>query len=416
MKHSLVLMFLFLAHGALAQTPVPVPASVPSPSLSLAPTANDQARFLAGLSQEGSPLAGLARRTDFNSHAKDLDATWADAEERQLGPIRQWAPLGLPEAVSDTAPLLYVFSGPDFLHAHTFFPNASTYVLAAVEPVGLPPDVTKLSEGELGSSLRNLRNTLNASLSFSFFITADMKKDLQATKLTGTLPVLYVFLARCGCYIQKVENIWLDAEGKVVTDKQTKTAGARITFLGTKGRVQTLYYFSTNIASWALKQDPSFLRFCDGLGTMNGFTKSASYLMHLSEFHTIRDYLLHHCHTMTQDDSGIMWKDFPRDFWDVKAYGWYPGPIPLFKQHYQADLAEYYRTNDVAPIPFGIGYQWRPKQSTLIYGVAKSMVRKAIPVVEEKPVATPGAAVVPAAPTAPVLQPAVPPKALPVPP
>jgi hypothetical protein len=348
------------------------------------PTPHEQARFLAGMPQEGSALAGLAQRGEFNSHAKELDATWADAEQRQLGPIREWAPLGLPEAVDDTSPLLYVFSGPDFLHAQTFFPNASAYVLAAVEPVGQLPDVTKLTEGEIGSSLRNLRNTLNASLSFSFFITADMKKDLQATKLTGTLPVLYVFLARCGCYIQNVEKIWLDAEGKILTDKETKTSGARITFLGPKAKHQTLYYFSTNIAGWALKQDASFLRFCDGLGVMNGFTKSASYLMHLDEFHTIRDYLLTHCHTMTQDDSGIMWRDFPRESWDVKAYGWYPGPIPLFKQHYQPDLAEYYRTHEVPVIPFGIGYQWRPKHSTLIYGVSKTMVRKAIPVEEEE--------------------------------
>lgn len=368
MKNTAALLLL-LAQTALAQTPTP----------------NDQARFLAGLPQEGSPLATLAVRGEFNSHAKELDAVWADAEERQLRPIREWSPLGLPEAVNDTSPLLYVFSGPDFLHARTFFPNASTYVLAAVEPVGLPPDVTKLSEGELGASLRNLRNTLNASLSFSFFITADMKKDLQATKLTGTLPVLYVFLARCGCHIQSVENVWLDAAGKVLTDKETKTPGARITFLGTQGQTQTLYYFAANIASWALKQDASFLRFCDTLGATNGFTKSASYLMHLPEFSTIRDYLLNHCRTMTQDDSGIPWRDFPRDRWNVQAFGWYPGPIDLFKQHLQPDLAEYYRNNEVAMIPFGIGYQWRPKQSTLIYGVSKMVVRKALPVVEETP-------------------------------
>ena len=360
MKKTLVLL-LVLAQTAFAEPPTP----------------NEQARFLAGLPQEGSSLAGLAQRGEFNSHAKDLDATWADAEQRQFGPIRAWAPLALPEAVSDTSPLLYVFSGPDFLHAYTFFPNASAYVLAAVEPVGLPPDVTKLSEGELGASLRNLRNTLNASLSYSFFITADMKKDLQATKLTGTLPVLYVFLARCGCHIQNVENIWLDAEGKIVTDKPTKTSGVRINFLGAQGKQQTLYYFSTNIASWDL--------------------------MHLDEFHAIRDYLLTHCHTMTQDDSGIMWKDFPRETWDVKAYGWYPGPIPLFKQHFQPDLAEYYRTTEVPALPFGIGYQWRPKHSTLIYGVSKMMIRKAIPVVEETPAVAPAAT-----------PPAPAPKALPV--
>ena len=399
MKKSLILLL------ALAQTILAAP-----------PTPNEQARFLAGLPQEGSSLADLAKRGEFNSHAKDLDSTWADAEERQFSKIREWAPMGIPEAVHDSSPLLYVFSGPDFLHANTFFPNASTYVLAAVEPVGQLPDVTQLSPGELGSSLRNLRTTLNASLSFSFFITADMKKDLQATKLTGTLPVLYVFLARCGCYIQNVEKIWLNAEGKVLTDKETKTSGARITFLGPKGKQQTLYYFSTNIADWALKQDASFLRFCDGLGALNGFTKSASYLMHLSDFHAIRDYLLSHCHTMTQDDSGIMWKDFPRDTWDVKAYGWYPGPIPLFKQHFQPDLDEYFHKTEVPALPFGIGYQWRPKHSTLIYGVSKMMVRKAIPVEDDKPLTTqpaPAPSSVPTPPAPPSAAPA-PLKALPV--
>ena len=107
MKKTLVLL-LVLAQTAFAEPPTP----------------NEQARFLAGMPQEGSSLAGLAQRGEFNSHAKELDATWADAEQRQLGPVRAWAPLGLPEAVGDTSPLLYVFSGPDFLHAYTFFPNA----------------------------------------------------------------------------------------------------------------------------------------------------------------------------------------------------------------------------------------------------------------------------------------------------
>lgn len=369
MKQSAVLL-LALVQTALAADPAP----------------NDQARFLAGLPQEGSPLMELAVRGEFRSHAKELDAMWADAEERQFRAIREWAPLGLPEAAGSTAPLLYVFSGPDFLHAHTFFPNASTYVLAAVEPVGQLPDVTKLSEGELGSSLRNLRTTLNASLSFSFFITADMKKDLQATKLTGTLPVLYVFLARCGCHIQNVEKVWIDAGGRIITGKETKTPGARITFTGAGGMRQTLYYFSTNIANWALKENAAFPKFCDTLGVMNGFTKSASYLMHMNDFSMIRDYLLTHCHTMTQDDSGIPWRDFPRDAWDVRAFGWYPGPIALFKQHYQSDLADYYRNNEVPAIPFGIGYQWHPRSSTLIYGVSRMMVRKAVPVEDDKTV------------------------------
>jgi hypothetical protein len=65
-----------------------------------------------------------------SAHAKEFDTSWADIEKRQLGPIRDWMRQTLPAVpFSDTSPLLYVFSGPDFLHASTFFPNASTYVL-----------------------------------------------------------------------------------------------------------------------------------------------------------------------------------------------------------------------------------------------------------------------------------------------
>lgn len=387
MKLVCASLMLLLAQSALAQSPTP----------------DEQARFLAGLPQEGSSLFDLAQRPEFRTHAKELDSSWADAEARQFKHIREWAPSHLPEAVNDSSPLLYVFSGPDFLHAQTFFPNASTYILCGVEPVGTPPDVTKLNPGELPSSLWNLRNSLNASLSFSFFITADMRKDFstQATKLNGTLPVLYVFLARGGCHITSVENIWLDPNGAVITDKQTKTSGARIQFIGPQGKPQTVYYFSTNIANWALKQDASFLRFCDTQGQMHCFTKSASYLMHLSEFSTIRDYILKNCRTMTQDDSGIPWGAFPQDTWNVWAFGWYPGPIKLFEKHYQPDLAAVYKHNDVPPIPFGIGYQWRAGQSTLIYGVSKTTIRKALPVADDAP-PSPEAV---AKPEAPVTQP-----------
>ena len=40
--------------------------------------------------------------------------------------------------------MLYMFSGPDFLYATSFFPNAATYVLAGLEPVGQIPDLIGL--------------------------------------------------------------------------------------------------------------------------------------------------------------------------------------------------------------------------------------------------------------------------------
>jgi hypothetical protein len=52
--------------------------------------------------------------------------------------------------------MLYMFSGQDFLYATSFFPNASTYVLAGLEPVGEVGDLTSLSPWAISGELRNL--------------------------------------------------------------------------------------------------------------------------------------------------------------------------------------------------------------------------------------------------------------------
>ena len=101
--------------------------------------------------------------------------------------------------------MLYMFSGPDFLYATSFFPNASTYVLAGLEPVGAVPDLTGLSPWVLNEELRNLEISTGSLFNFSFFITQNMKTQLRNGPVYGALPVLYVFLARTGKTIHQVE-------------------------------------------------------------------------------------------------------------------------------------------------------------------------------------------------------------------
>ncbi len=57
---------------------------------------------------------------------------------------------------------------------------------------------TALPPRALGGELRGLQNSLNSVLSYSFFITKKMKTQLRDGRLTGTLPILYTFLARPG--------------------------------------------------------------------------------------------------------------------------------------------------------------------------------------------------------------------------
>lgn len=342
---------------------------------------DDQARFLAGLSVEGTSLEPLAREESWQRHAAEFQRAWVDVEERQLGPIRAWMPATLGYIHADPSPLFYLFSGPDMLYAHAFYPNAKTYVLCGREPVGEIPDVVSLSSGQRAAALANLRKSLNAILSYSFFITADMKNDLNAPQLSGTLPVMMVFLARAGCRIQNVESVKLDDAGRI-TGGRSKTPGARVTFTGTTGGTQTLYYFTSDLSNWGIKDNPGFMAFCRGQGQGNALVKAASYLMHLDEFSAARDFLLTGTRNIMQDDSGIPWRFFNQAEWVIGLYGSYPGPIKLFEKHDQPDLHAAFEREKAGDLPFGVGYQWRPGVSSLIVGTSLRSVPKAAVVAE----------------------------------
>jgi hypothetical protein len=344
-------------------------------------TPNDQAQYLAGLPLDGTALDSLAGEDAWQRHAAQFDKAWSNLEERQLSKIRAWMPESVGYAYADPSPLFYMFSGPDFLYAHAFFPSASTYIMCGQEPVGSLPDVAALTAGSRAAGLGNLRNALNAILSYSFFITADMKNDLGKSQLGGTLPVIYVFLARSGCRIDSAELVRLNDSGEFTTEA-SKTPGVRIRFTAPSGRQQTVYYFTTDLSDWGIKSNPGFMAFCAKQGEGNGFVKAASYLMHGGNFTTVRSFLLNNTRNLIEDDSGIPYRFLEPQQWVVDVYGNYRGPINLFKQHFQRDLDSAFRTIGTRDLPFGVGYQWRPGNSSLIVATALRTVRKAEPVGE----------------------------------
>jgi hypothetical protein len=334
-------------------------------------TPDATARFLAGLPVDGTALESYASAPGWKTHANDLDRAWKQFDERQLSKIRAWAPQALGAAYQDTGPMYYMFSGPDFLYANAFFPNASTYILCGTEPVGVVPDIGRIPQSILPSALANLRKSLDSVLSWSFFITKNMKVDLRQIQLSGTLPVLYVFLARAGCTINSVETVALDKTGAFVPEGKGTTPGVKITFTGPAGRPQTLYYFTTDLADWAIKVNPNFGGFCEKQGQGVTLLKAASYLMHSDNFSKVRGYLLSHSKVILQDDSGIPYRFFPKDKWDVRFYGRYIGPINRFLKNGQLDLAKDNRAAAPPSLPFSFGYQWQPSRSSLIVATPK---------------------------------------------
>src|SRR5262245_32815368 len=224
--------------------------------------ANDTARLLAGLPPKSdATLIALSREPSWQQHARSFDAAWDGLEKRQLSRIRTWSAANI---TNPQATAFYMFSGPDYLYVDAFLPNRTTYVLSALEPVGQIPLITEASRRSLPYGLAALRSSLSTVLSYSFFITKKMRANLTASTFRGTLPILYIFLARSGKTLHEVQLVAINADGGIVPaadDAQSTAPGVKIVFSGKDGKQQTLYYFRTDIADDGLKKS-GFIKFC----------------------------------------------------------------------------------------------------------------------------------------------------------
>ena len=359
-----------VASGALARearTPSPPPA-ISGPMAS----ADDTAKFLAGMQPSaGSPLTPFTQESFWKQHAKTFDDAWTGLDKRQLSKVRT---LVAKHFTNPQPVLLYTFSGPDFLYADAFFPSATTYIMAGLEPPGNVIDLRKYSRGEVAGALQELRTSLSSILSYSFFQTKFMSYELRAGKLVGTLPVLMTFLARSGKTIYDVSLFDLTSDGVIhpAEDKvaNTTSKGVKIVFSDNTGKMRTIYYFSTDVSDTGIKKT-GFIQFCDKLGTTDSFVKSASYLMHSDNFSIVRGLILQHSASLLEDDSGIPVR-FLAQGWRLQPFGRYVGPIPLFAGQTQSKLYDVFGKGRATPVDFSLGYRWRSNESNILLAVKDS--------------------------------------------
>jgi hypothetical protein len=217
-----------------------------------------------------------------------------------------------------------------------------------------------------------------------------MKVDLHEGQINGTLPILYVFLARSGKTIRTVSPIALDDNGTVLSAGENAvsnaTRGVKIVFAGSDGAEKTLYYFSTDLSNPGVRAS-GFLKFCATLAPGNSLIKSASYLLHSGNFTVVRDFILTNSATIIQDDSGIPLANYGSKKWRFFPFGRYAGPIGEFAGKYQGTYAELFRR--AQPMDFGIGYRWRTHESNLLLSVRLpddgSTTADATPAIEPAP-------------------------------
>ncbi|HEY3738658.1 MAG TPA: hypothetical protein VGL53_02380 [Bryobacteraceae bacterium] len=364
--------------------------------------ANDVARFLAGLKgNPGSPFAESESSAAWKTYSAAFDTDFARYETKRIPAMRAFQKSELSGPVFDGANLFYPFGGPDFLNALIFFPDRENYFFIGLEPPGSVPTFKQFEGQDMATQLPRMRKTLRSLLSLSYFQTLEMAIQVKGQITDGLLPVMLVQMARSGFEVLGSTPVTIDDRGFIVRPEDVKeepapelvagkkapapikrTPGIVIAFRKEGGtKIQKLYYFSTDVIDLSIKKNKPFLAFLPRMEPMDAMYKAASYLSHRESFSIIRSKVLELAQAVVEDDSGIPYRFFDHDTWDITLYGGYTTPIPIFVNRMQPDLREAYK-NGVIPVKsldFGIGYSVSQHMSNLLVAKRKPAAVASIP-------------------------------------
>lgn len=350
------------------------------PEIKINDSLNAIAQIIAGTYSNGDLFKQVKENKHYADFSEDFSKRWNDFDSTRIMKLSEFRDNELVKEIKPEATLFYPFSGPDILYANLFFPTAEKFILIGLEPVGTLPDFNMLEDDSLKRYYNKLNSSLHAILKFSFFRTESMSKDLKNTEVDGTIHLFFLFLSRTGNSIVSAKPITIDSTGnkayvssfEELKISKLKSKGVEIFFRTPDNKLKELDYFSLNVVDQALATNQGFLSYLKGFKNFNTYLKGASYLLHKSYFSEVRDVILNGASTVVQDDSGIAYRYYAKNpGWDFKLFGEYTKPISLFKNAYQKDLDSLYKQKGSAPLGFGIGYNFKDKNSNLMVAKRK---------------------------------------------
>lgn len=319
---------------------------------------NDVANFIAGMPVDStSEFYPLTQTPEWKAYSAEEKTAW-DKFKNVSNQATAWRNAEIPKAGEPFQTLFYPFGGPDYLFANIFFPKAKNYIMIGLENPGSVPQFNAADKKDLKKILALYKDAISDVIQLSFFRTNDMKVELKTKAIDGTAPLIMLFLVRSGKQIVDVQPMALNAEGKLTyCDQKAKHEAVELKFRNPGDTaVHHIYYLSTNLADPALKENKPFYKFLENIDPSSySYIKSATYLMHKSYFSIIRNTVLSKSTLILQDDSGIAYKFFKKDEWNITLYGTYEKPINLFKDFYEPDLFEAFKKSS-KPLNYRIGY------------------------------------------------------------
>lgn len=313
-------------------------------------TTNDIALFLAGKPvRRGAILSRLQLTTDYQVHQREMRAVWRQLASRRISAMNTWSGQNLPSP----GVVHYPFGGPDLLHVRGMFPDAPNYVLLGLEAVGEVPPLESLPLEEVLGALPAYREATKTQLRVGYFITKDMRSDLERSALRGVTPILLGTIALSDGVVTGVSQ--MSGGGK---------PGVEVNFRDSRGGAHRATYISGDLSNSGFNSAYESWVASQGRGVT--YFKAASYLMHDDRFSKVRNFYLANSNAILQDDSGIPFRYLSQGNWSIRYFGNYDAPIELFAKHAQADLRAAYAANPRTPIPFGSGYHYDSWNANLI--------------------------------------------------
>ncbi len=316
-------------------------------------------------SSPGCPEFPAVRSRISKAVTPRLDVSWRRTAAGLISGIGEFPRRELNGVAVLNSPVFYPFSGPDALAATLYFPNSPVYVMVGLEPAGTLPTFLQVEKKKnLWKYLAEVRETMASELGRSFFITRQMDRQFRGQVTDGSfLPILHL-LVRTQHTVLGFRYVRLDEEGQVVERAANYKAPGRFGNKGIEiefrtdsdGSIHKLYYFSVNLSDERLRENKPFLAYLARLRGVATLLKATSYMTHRPEFSVIRDAMLANSAAILQDDSGIPYRWFRLDLWNVQLYGSYDRPYGSFRRLEQPDLRKAFSAPGPKPLSVRIGY------------------------------------------------------------
>ncbi|MDR2682096.1 MAG: hypothetical protein LBB29_03575, partial [Holosporaceae bacterium] len=333
------------------------------------PTSDDYA--LSAYDVIARKLAGLGSDVDAE-YAKFVRTKWKKLNENSLGLIRSWSRKHIVPLLNDCQTVFYPLGGPDMSCPFKFFPDAQTYILVGLEPIGNFQDISTNIQNP--AIFKAMKEAFSWFLQNGFFLTSEMSKTLSSKSLNGTLYLILPQLTRLGFYVSNIEDLSITANGQEISRSKGSVDCVKITCRKDSDEApRFIYYVRANLAEENPKLN-NLLNFMKNRSFVT-FLKSASYVFYCRTFTKFKTFLLANSKAILQDDTGIPFDSFGLK-WQKHPFGIYTGPlIKVFKNYKQPTMADFYKNSDTVKIPFKIGYGFLLAKPSLLLAVQNKAIQ-----------------------------------------